>query len=83
MPPISKGFFNPSLKTDDTRRAQGAWLLLISLGVFFVSTIALYAIYVVMRLTNGNRAGCPFYLPLKLVLTTIIWWPSASVPIFR
>lgn len=72
MQQLTKDFFNPKLKTDDVRRAQGAWLLLISLGVFFVSTILLYALYVVMRLTNGTEQVAPFYLPLNFVLTTII-----------
>ena len=72
MQQMTKDFFNPRTKTDDARRAQGAWLLLISLGVFFVSTIMLYAIYVVMRLTNGQERVAPFYLPLNFILTTII-----------
>ncbi len=72
MRQVTKDFFEPRLKTDDARRAQGAWLLLISLGIFFVSTIMLYAIYVVMRLTNGAEKVAPFYLPLNFVLTTII-----------
>ncbi len=72
MQDMTKNFFNPRLKTDDARRAQGAWLLLISLGVFFVSTIMLYALYVVMRLTNGTEQVAPFYLPFNFILTTII-----------
>lgn len=72
MSQVTKDFFNPRSKTDDARRAQGAWLLLISLAVFFVSTIILYAIYVVMRLTSGSERVAPFYLPLNFVLTTII-----------
>lgn len=72
MSQVTKDFFNPRNKSDDAKRAQGAWLLLISLGVFFVSTILLYAIYVVMRLTSGAEQVAPFYLPLNFVLTTII-----------
>jgi cytochrome c oxidase subunit 3 len=72
MQQITKNFFNPRSKTDDARRAQGAWLLLISLGIFFVSTIMLYALYVVMRLKSGTEQVAPFYLPLNFVLTTII-----------
>lgn len=72
MQQLTKDFFNPRSKTDDARRAQGAWLLLISLGVFFVSTIILYAIYVIMRLSNGTEQVAPFYLPLNFVLTTLI-----------
>ncbi len=72
MQQLTKDFFNPRTKTDDARRAQGAWLLLISLGIFFVSTIMLYAVYVVMRLTNGSEPVAPFYLPLNFLLTTLI-----------
>ncbi len=32
----------------------------------------LYAIYVVMRLTNGTETVAPFFLPLNFVWTTII-----------
>lgn len=72
MQNLTKDFFNPRSKSDDSRRAQGAWLMLISLGVFFVTTIMLYAIYVVMRLTRGTEQVAPFYLPLNFVFTTII-----------
>ncbi len=68
---ITAQFFNPASKTDDAKRAQGAWLLLISLGVFFVSTILLYAIYVVLRM-SGNHTVAPFYLPISFIFTTII-----------
>ncbi len=69
---ITNQFFNPSLKGDDQRRAQGAWLLIISLTVFFVSTILLYGLYVVLRMTSNAEKVAPFYLPLNFVATTVI-----------
>ncbi|MCC6507460.1 MAG: heme-copper oxidase subunit III [Pirellulaceae bacterium] len=69
---MTANFFNPGVNSDDNRRAQGAWLLLISLGVFFVATIMLYAVYVVLRLTSGTERVAPFYLPLNFIWTTII-----------
>ncbi|MEZ6135572.1 MAG: cytochrome c oxidase subunit 3 [Pirellulaceae bacterium] len=56
---------------EDRRSEQGAWLLLASLTVFFVSCIILYAVYVFLRL--GPQAGelMPFYLPRSFVLTTV------------
>lgn len=69
---ITKQFFNPSINTDDNRRAQGAWLLLTSLSIFFLATILLYAIYVVLRMTSSGPPVAPFYLPLSFVATTII-----------
>ncbi|MBX3423319.1 MAG: heme-copper oxidase subunit III [Pirellulaceae bacterium] len=56
----------------DRRSLQGVMLLFVSLGVFFFSSLILYAIYVVMRV--GPEAGSirPFYLPPIFVLTTVI-----------
>lgn len=58
--------------SDDLRRAQGAWLLLASLSVFFAATIILYAIYVILRMTSPEHPVAPFYLPLNFVATTVI-----------
>lgn len=69
---ITRQFFNPSIKSDDQRRSQGAWLLLSSLSVFFIATIVLYAIYVVLRMSGGAGPVAPFYLPLSFIATTII-----------
>lgn len=69
---IPAQFFNPTLKSEDHRRAQGAWLLLISLSIFFLATIALYAIYVVMRMSGGKDPVAPFYLPISFITTTVI-----------
>jgi cytochrome c oxidase subunit 3 len=62
---------NPQL-AEDARLLQGAIVLLVSLTVFFVSSLILYAIYVLLRI--GPEAGkiIPFYLPRGFVLTTII-----------
>jgi cytochrome c oxidase subunit III len=69
---IAAHFFNPAVNSDDNRRAQGAWLLLTSLSIFFLATILLYAIYVVLRMTSGTVRVAPFYLPLSFIATTII-----------
>lgn len=57
---------------EDARLLQGAVVLLVSLAVFFIGSLILYAIYVLMRI--GPEAGkiIPFYLPRGFVLTTII-----------
>lgn len=54
----------------DHRSEQGAWLLIASLAVFFVSCIILYAVYVVIRTKPGVDI-IPFYLPRNFVLTTV------------
>lgn len=51
---------------------QGAALLLISLGVFFLSSLILYAVYVLLRLSPEVGKIIPFYLPRGFVLTTVI-----------
>jgi cytochrome c oxidase subunit III len=57
---------------EDARLLQGAIVLLISLAVFFLGSLILYAIYVLTRI--GPEAGkiIPFYLPRGFVLTTVI-----------
>lgn len=56
----------------DQRSEQGAWLFLVSLAVFFISCVLLYAIYVVSRVTPPGITVAPFYLPRSFVLTTIV-----------
>lgn len=56
---------------EDQRSEQGAILLLVSLGVFFLASLILYAIYVVTRLGRDAGEVAPFYLPPSFVLTTI------------
>lgn len=57
---------------EDARLMQGAMLLLLSLAVFFLGSLILYAIYVLLRV--GPEAGkiIPFYLPRGFLLTTVI-----------
>ncbi len=57
--------------TDDHRRLQGAWLFLLSLAVFFVSCVILYAIYVVLRLRGDGSQVQPFDVPFGFIFTTI------------
>lgn len=60
---------------EDRRLMQGAWLFLVSLAVFFVSCMILYAIYVMLRvapLVEEENSGIqPFYLPRNFLLTTV------------
>lgn len=63
---------NSAQLAEDARSFQGVMLLLASLAVFFLGSLILYAIYVLMRI--GPEAGkiIPFYLPRGFVLTTVI-----------
>ncbi len=56
----------------DHRSEQGAWLFLVSLAVFFLSCVLLYAIYVVSRLAPAGVVVAPFYLPRSFVLSTVV-----------
>lgn len=59
-------------KLDEDRRSeQGAWLFLVSLAVFFLSCMLLYAIYVLLRIAPQAGEVTPFYLPRSFVLTTV------------
>lgn len=69
---IADQFFSPAVNSEDNRRAQGAWLLLVSLSIFFLATIALYAIYVVLRMSDPAQRVAPFYLPISFIATTVI-----------
>lgn len=69
---ITQQFFNPTNNSDDNRRSQGAWLLLGSLSIFFLATIALYAIYVVLRMSGDGDPVAPFTLPISFIGTTIL-----------
>ncbi len=57
---------------EDARSQQGAILLLVSLGVFFFSSLLLYAIYVLLRLAPEVGQIIPFYIPQGFLLTTVI-----------
>ena len=64
----------PSVKSqiaEDRRSEQGVWLLLASLGVFFFSSIILYAIYVVLRIAPEAGEVMPFYMPRSFLFTTV------------
>jgi cytochrome c oxidase subunit III len=54
----------------DRRSEQGAWLFIASLAVFFVGSIVLYAVYVLIRTAPGVDV-IPFYLPLNFVTTSV------------
>ncbi|MEM7475997.1 MAG: cytochrome c oxidase subunit 3 [Planctomycetota bacterium] len=60
---------------EDRRLLQGALLFLVSLAVFFVACMILYAIYVLIRikpLTEDAIGGIqPFYLPASFLITTV------------
>lgn len=57
---------------DDRQSMQGAILLLVTLGVFFFSSLILYAIYVLLRLEPNVGEIIPFFLPRGFLLTTVI-----------
>ncbi|MFN3189832.1 MAG: heme-copper oxidase subunit III [Aureliella sp.] len=63
----------PTVKpaAEDRRSAQGAWLFIGSLAVFFFSSIFLYAIYVLLRIAPQSGEIQPFYLPRSFLLTTV------------
>jgi cytochrome c oxidase subunit III len=57
----------------DVRAMQGVWLFLLMLGVFFASSILLYVLYVVLRLSpEAGMRPDPFYLPRSFVPSTIL-----------
>jgi cytochrome c oxidase subunit III len=57
---------------EDRRSAQGMILLLVSLGIFFFSSLILYAIYVALRVAPQAGEIIPFYLPTSFILTTVV-----------
>lgn len=62
----------PAIQLEEDRRSmQGAWLLIASLSVFFISCIILFAIYVVLRLAPQAGELAPFQLPQGFVLSTV------------
>lgn len=57
----------------DVRAMQGVWLFLLTLGVFFISSILLFILYVALRLSPaaGLRPQ-PFYLPRSFFPSTLL-----------
>jgi len=57
----------------DARAMQGVWLFLISLAIFFVSSILLYVVYVAMRIApeSGMRPQS-FFLPKSFLPSTLL-----------
>jgi cytochrome c oxidase subunit 3 len=45
------------LLNEDRRARQGAWLLILSLGIFFFASMLLYLVYVLLRLPAGAGSG--------------------------
>lgn len=68
----SRTMFDSLSATDDQRRKQGAWIFLVSLTIFFVSCMILYAIYVIHRADPSGPGVQPFYIPTSFLATTII-----------
>jgi len=56
----------------DLRNEQGAWLFIVSLAVFFLSCVLLYAIYVVTRIAPPGGLSQPFVLPINFITTTVV-----------
>lgn len=52
---------------------QGVWLFLLMLGIFFASSILLFVLYVVLRLSpEAGMRPDSFYLPRSFVPSTIL-----------
>ena len=57
----------------DVRAMQGVWLFLLMLGIFFASSILLFVLYVVLRLSpEAGMRPDSFYLPRSFVPSTIL-----------
>lgn len=63
---------NSRAVVEDQRAQQGAYLLLVSLGVFFIASLILYAVYVTTRVGRQPGELIPFYLPPSFLLTTVV-----------
>ena len=57
----------------DVRAMQGVWLFLLTLGIFFLSSILLFILYVALRLSPevGLRPQS-FYLPRSFLTSTLL-----------
>ena len=57
----------------DLRAMQGVWLFLLMLSIFFASSILLFVLYVVLRLSpEAGARPDSFYLPRSFVPSTIL-----------
>lgn len=56
----------------DARAMQGVWLLLVSLGVFFFSSILLYVVYVYLRVEGEHSITQRFDLPWSFLPSTLL-----------
>ena len=54
----------------EKREEQGAWIFLISLGVFFFSCVLLYGAYITLR-TQEQASIQPFRIPAGFAITTL------------
>ncbi|MEP3482579.1 MAG: cytochrome c oxidase subunit 3 [Fuerstiella sp.] len=54
----------------EKREEQGAWIFLISLGVFFFSCVLLYGAYITMRMQERATIQ-PFTIPYGFAITTV------------
>lgn len=54
----------------EKREEQGAWIFLISLGVFFFACVLLYGAYITMRMQERATIQ-PFTIPLGFGITTV------------
>ncbi len=56
----------------DRRAEQGAWLFLASLGIFFVSSMILFVIFVALRLQRLGPEVRAYHLPSGLIFSTLL-----------
>jgi cytochrome c oxidase subunit 3 len=56
----------------EARASQGIWLLLASLGIFFVASIILYVVYVYMRVTSDSGFTQRLSMPWSFIPSTFL-----------
>ncbi len=62
----------PSVLETDRRAEQGAWLFLGSLGIFFLSSMILFVIFVAMRLQRLGPEVRDYKLPNGFIFSTLL-----------
>jgi cytochrome c oxidase subunit 3 len=57
---------------EDRRSRQGAWLLLASLGAFFLSSMMLFVLYVARRTGQGGADAMGYSIPRSFLTSTLL-----------
>lgn len=61
-----------SIIEQDRRAEQGAWLFLISLGIFFLSSMILFVVYIALRLKAPEPEVKAYHLPIGFIFSTTL-----------